>query len=50
MMQGHRANRVDFPIEAAMPSRQADALKKAGVTRHTMLPVPDGLGRSGERF
>lgn len=46
-MQTHRAKRVEITIEAVMESRLTDALKKAGVTGYTVLPVLGGSGRSG---
>lgn len=47
-MQTHQAKRVEITIEAVMQSRLTDALKKAGVTGYTILPVFGGSGRSGE--
>lgn len=47
-MQTHRAKRVEITIEAVMQSRLTDALKTAGVTGYTILPVFGGSGRSGE--
>ena len=47
-MQTHKAKRVEITIEAVMQSRLTDALKKAGVTGYTVLPVLGGSGRSGE--
>ncbi len=46
-MQTHRAKRVEITIEAVMESRLTDALKKAGVTGYTVLPVLGGSGQSG---
>ncbi|MEW9919968.1 transcriptional regulator [Marimonas sp. MJW-29] len=46
-MQTHKAKRVEITIEAVMESRLTDALKKAGVTGYTVLPVLGGSGRSG---
>ncbi|NNK16717.1 MAG: transcriptional regulator, partial [Sulfitobacter sp.] len=46
-MQTHKAKRVEITIEAVMESRLTDALKKAGVTGFTVLPVLGGSGRSG---
>ncbi len=47
-MQTHKAKRVEITIEAVMQSRLTDALKDAGVTGYTILPVLGGSGRSGE--
>ena len=47
-MQTHQAKRVEVTIEAVMQSRLTDALKDAGVTGYTILPVLGGSGRSGE--
>ncbi len=47
-MQTHKAKRVEITIELVMQSRLTDALKKAGVTGYTVLPVLGGSGRSGE--
>ena len=47
-MQTHQAKRVEITIEAVMQSRLTDAVKKAGVTGFTILPVLGGSGRSGE--
>lgn len=46
-MQTHRAKRVEIIIEAPMEGRLTEALKKAGVTGFTVLPVLGGSGRSG---
>jgi nitrogen regulatory protein PII len=46
-MQTHKAKRVEIIIEAPMGGRLTDALKKAGVTGFTILPVLGGSGRSG---
>lgn len=46
-MQTHQAKRVEITIEAVMESRLTDALKDAGVTGYTVLPVLGGSGRSG---
>jgi nitrogen regulatory protein PII len=46
-MQTHKAKRVEITIEAIMESRLTTALKKAGVTGFTILPVLGGSGRSG---
>ncbi len=48
MMQTHEAKRVEITIEAIMQSRLTDALRKAGVTGYTVLPVLGGSGRSGD--
>lgn len=47
-MQTHQAKRVEITIEAIMQSRLTDALRKAGVTGYTVLPVLGGSGRSGD--
>jgi len=47
-MQTHKAKRVVITIEAIMQSRLTDALKGAGVTGYSILPVLGGSGRSGE--
>ena len=47
-MQTHKAKRVEITIEAVMQSRLTNALKDAGVTGYTVLPVLGGSGRSGE--
>jgi nitrogen regulatory protein PII len=47
-MQTHKAKRVEITIEAVMQKRLTDALKQAGVTGYTILPVRGGSGRSGE--
>lgn len=46
-MQTHEAKRVEIIIEAPMEKRLTDALKQAGVTGFTILPVLGGSGRSG---
>jgi nitrogen regulatory protein PII len=46
-MRTHQAKRVEITIEAIMQSRLTEALKKAGVTGFTILPVFGGSGRSG---
>ena len=46
-MLTHKAKRVEITIEAIMESRLTNALKKAGVTGFTVLPVLGGSGRSG---
>ena len=47
-MHTHKAKRVEITIEKVMQSRLTDALKVAGVTGYTVLPVLGGSGRSGE--
>ena len=47
-MKTHDAKRVEITIERAMQSRLSEALKGAGVTGYTILPVLGGSGRSGE--
>lgn len=47
-MQTHAAKRVEIIIEAPMEGRLTEALKKAGVTGFTVLPVLGGSGRSGQ--
>ena len=47
-MQTHKAKRVEITIEKVMQSRLTDALRRAGVTGYTILPVFGGSGRSGE--
>jgi len=44
----HKAKRVEITIEAIMQSRLTDAMKTAGVTGYTVLPVFGGSGKSGE--
>tara|TARA_R110002094_G_scaffold84176_1_gene88629 strand:+ start:655 stop:966 length:312 start_codon:yes stop_codon:yes gene_type:complete len=44
----HKAKRVEITIEAIMQSRLTDAMKAAGVTGYTVLPVFGGSGKSGE--
>ena len=46
-MQTHKAKRVEITIEAVMQNRLTEALKEAGVTGYTILPVRGGSGRSG---
>jgi len=46
-MQTHKAKRVEITIENVMESRLTDALRKAGVTGYSVLPVLGGSGRSG---
>ena len=47
-METHKAKRVEIIVEAALESRLTDAMRKAGVTGYTVLPVKGGSGRSGE--
>ena len=47
-MQTHKAKRVEIIIEAPMQSRLTEALRRAGVTGYTVLPVLGGSGRSGD--
>ncbi|MFN3723858.1 MAG: P-II family nitrogen regulator [Paracoccaceae bacterium] len=47
-MLTHAAKRVEIIIEAPMQSRLTDALRRAGVTGYTVLPVLGGSGRSGD--
>ncbi|MDU8910100.1 P-II family nitrogen regulator [Aestuariicoccus sp. MJ-SS9] len=47
-MQTHKAKRVVITIEAVMQRRLTEALKEAGVTGWSVLPVLGGSGRSGE--
>lgn len=47
-METHKAKRVEIIIEAPIESRLTDAMRKAGVTGYTVLPVKGGSGRSGE--
>ncbi len=46
-MDTHDAKRVEIIIEAPLERRLTDALRKAGVTGYTVLPVRGGSGRSG---
>lgn len=46
-MQTHKAKRVEIIIEAPMEGRLTEALKGAGVSGFTILPVLGGSGRSG---
>lgn len=46
-METHKAKRVEITIENVMESRLTDALRKAGVTGYSVLPVLGGSGRSG---
>ena len=47
-MKMHKAKRVEITIELVMARRLTEALKKAGVTGYSILPVRGGSGRSGE--
>ncbi len=47
-MQTHKAKRVEIIIEAVMETRLTNALKKAGVTGFSILPVLGGSGSSGQ--
>ena len=47
-MKTHDAKRVEITIETVMLRRLTEALKSAGVTGWTVLPVLGGSGRSGE--
>lgn len=47
-METHKAKRVEIIIESALQSRLTDAMRSAGVTGYTILPVKGGSGRSGE--
>ncbi len=47
-MQTHKAKRVAIIIEAVMQRRLTEAMKQAGVTGWTILPVLGGSGQSGE--
>ena len=47
-MQTHKAKRVEITIEKIMESRLTAALRGAGVTGYSVLPVQGGSGRSGE--
>lgn len=44
----HKAKRVEITIEAPMERRLTRALREAGVTGYTILPVLGGSGRSGQ--
>lgn len=46
-METFKAKRVEIIIEAPMERRLTRALREAGVTGHTVLPVLGGSGRSG---
>jgi nitrogen regulatory protein PII len=47
-MEMHAAKRVEIIIEAVMEARLTAALRGAGVSGYTVLPVMGGAGRSGE--
>ena len=47
-METHQAKRVEIIIEAPLERRLTEALRKAGVTGYTVLPVIGGSGRSGQ--
>ncbi|MEM7240550.1 MAG: transcriptional regulator [Pseudomonadota bacterium] len=47
-MERHQAKRVVFTIEEVMSKRLTEALKEAGVTGFSILPVKGGSGASGE--
>jgi len=47
-MKMHDAKRVEIIIEAMMERQLTNALKEAGVTGYTVLPVSGGSGRSGQ--
>jgi len=47
-MEMHKAKRVEIIIEAVMERQLTNALKEAGVTGYTVLPVSGGSGRSGQ--
>ncbi len=47
-MEMHDAKRVEIIIEAALESRLTTAMRGAGVTGYTVLPVKGGSGRSGQ--
>ncbi|WP_022704096.1 P-II family nitrogen regulator [Pseudorhodobacter ferrugineus] len=47
-MEMHAAKRVEIIIEAVMETRLTEALRGAGVSGYTVLPVMGGAGRSGE--
>ena len=47
-MQTHPAKRVEIIIEAVMEKALVRALREAGITGYTVLPVMGGSGRSGE--
>jgi len=46
-METHEAKRVEIIIEAPMERRLTRAIREAGVTGYTVLPVLGGSGRSG---
>jgi nitrogen regulatory protein PII len=47
-MEMHQAKRVEIIIEAPLARRLTKALRDAGVTGYTVLPVLGGSGRSGQ--
>ncbi len=47
-MQTHKAKRVEITIEAPMERRLTEAVRAAGITGYTLLPVLGGSGRSGQ--
>jgi nitrogen regulatory protein PII len=47
-MQTFQAKRVEITIEKVMERRLTEALRKAGVSGWSILPVLGGSGRSGE--
>jgi len=46
-MQTHKAKRVEITIETIMENRLTKAMRDAGVTGYSVLPVRGGSGRSG---
>ncbi|MBY0509650.1 MAG: transcriptional regulator [Rhodospirillaceae bacterium] len=46
-MEMHKAKRVEIILEAVVERQLTNALKDAGVTGYTVLPVSGGSGRSG---
>lgn len=46
-MQTHVAKRIEIIIEAPMQRRLQEALRRAGVTGYSVLPVMGGDGASG---
>ena len=46
-MQMHDAKRIEIVIEKPVEARLAKALREAGVTGYTIVPVEGGSGRSG---
>ena len=47
-MNMHEAKRVEITIESVMEDRLTGALRAAGVTGYSVLPVRGGSGRSGQ--